>query len=394
MTGVKAGAAEAAQDVASMTSEDRPHPRTVRLFLSGDVMTGRGVDQALACPGEPELREPQISSAVAYLRLAERENGVFETPIAPAGVWEGAKTLWDRLAPDLRLMNLETAVTTSDDFADKPVCYRMNPANMPALAASGANAFALANNHILDFGPAGLADTLAALGGAGIAAAGAGLDLAEARAPAVLETGAARVLVFAIACPDSGVPTHWAAAPDRPGLALLEPSTEAAHSLATRIAERRRPGDLAVLSVHWGSNWGYEVPHAHRRFAHALIESGEVCVIHGHSSHHPRPIEVHRGRLILYGCGDFLNDYEGIQGYEAFRSQVVAGYFADLDAATGALQRLRLAPLEVRNLRLQTPRQGDAAWLAGRLSDASARFGVALHDTGDGLIEARWGAAD
>ena len=55
-----------------------------------------------------------------------------------------------------------------------------------------------------------------------------------------------------------------------------------------------------VVSVHWGANWGYEIPDAQRRFAHALIDRTNVSVIHGHSSHHPRAIDVYRDRLILY----------------------------------------------------------------------------------------------
>ena len=74
-----------------------------------------------------------------------------------------------------------------------------------------------------------------------------------------------------------------------------------------------------VASVHWGSNWGYDIPREQTVFAHRLIDEAGVDIIHGHSSHHVRAIEVYKDRLILYGCGDFLNDYEGISGYEEFR---------------------------------------------------------------------------
>lgn len=58
---------------------------------------------------------------------------------------------------------------------------------------------------------------------------------------------------------------------------------------------------------HWGGNWGYAVPAAHVRFAHGLIRAG-ADIVHGHSSHHVRPFETFDGKLILYGCGDFLDD--------------------------------------------------------------------------------------
>jgi poly-gamma-glutamate synthesis protein (capsule biosynthesis protein) len=83
--------------------------------------------------------------------------------------------------------------------------------------------------------------------------------------------------------------------------------------VAERVAAVVRTGDIVVVSIHWGPNWGYHVPSSHRRFARALIDRAGVHVIHGHSSHHPLGIEVYRNRPILYGCGDLINDYEGIR---------------------------------------------------------------------------------
>ncbi len=369
---------------------DPPERGAVRIFLCGDVMTGRGIDQALPHPGDPELREAHVRSALDYVRLAEWVSGAFPRPLAPADIWGAALDVWRRLAPDVRLINLETTVTTSDAFAPKGINYRMHPDNIPCLLASGAQACALANNHILDFGPAGLAETLDVLRRNGVRTAGAGRNLTEAREPAAVPVGRGRILVHALAAGDSGVPAGWAAGRDNAGVDRISLTEPAARDVAARIAREKKPGDLAIVSIHWGSNWGYEVPRAHRRFAHALIDSGQVSIVHGHSSHHPRPMEVYRERLILYGCGDFLNDYEGIRGYEAFRSQIVAMYFADVSAETGALRRLRLAPLEVRRFRLAEPDPTDVAWLAATLSRESRSFGVELARSGSRLLEARW----
>ena len=103
--------------------------------------------------------------------------------------------------------------------------------------------------------------------------------------------------------------------------------------VADEIGRHAKPDDLIVVSIHWGSNWGYEVPEEQRRFAHALIDRAGVSVIHGHSSHHPKAIEIYRDRLILHGCGDFLNDYEGIKGYEEDWDNLVLMYFADIQPA-------------------------------------------------------------
>jgi poly-gamma-glutamate capsule biosynthesis protein CapA/YwtB (metallophosphatase superfamily) len=118
--------------------------------------------------------------------------------------------------------------------------------------------------------------------------------------------------VFAVGSETSGIPPTWAATVNSSGVDLLPNlSDTTADDLLNRVRCRKRPGDIAVVSVHWGDNWGYEVPASHVRFAHRLLD-GEVDVIHGHSSHHPRPIDIYKNKLVLYGCGDFINDYEGI----------------------------------------------------------------------------------
>ena len=114
-------------------------------------------------------------------------------------------------------------------------------------------------------------------------------------------------------------------------------------------------------------------------------------VVHGHSSHHPRAIEVYRDRLILYGCGDFLNDYEGIRGNESFRPDLALMYFPTLDAATGRLTRLTLAPTQIRHFRANRARSEDARWLAELLSREGRAFGTQVELQPDGTLALRWG---
>ena len=159
----------------------------VRVFACGDVMPGRGLDQVLPHPGDPELREAVIRDARAYVRLAEQANGPIPRPVSYAWPWGDALPVLEDVAPDVRLINLETSVTRSADFAPgKSVHYRMSPENLPCVAAARPDACMLANNHVLDFGRAGLEDTLSALGRAGLGSAGAGRDAAGAGRPAVV----------------------------------------------------------------------------------------------------------------------------------------------------------------------------------------------------------------
>ncbi|WP_214410473.1 CapA family protein [Sphaerisporangium fuscum] len=360
----------------------------VTLFLCGDVMLGRGVDQILPHPGDPELREFHIRDARAYVRLAEEVNGPIHRPVDFTWPWGDALAALDAAAPDVRVVNLETAITRSDDFVPgKPVHYRMNPDNLQALTAAHPDACVLANNHMLDFGPQGLIETLDSLAAAGLRGVGAGRDVGEAWRPLAVPLAGRRMLIFSIGMPSSGVPPEWAATRHRPGVAFVpEPSAaEAAEAaeVASFVRAVKRPGDVAVVSVHWGSNWGYEVSREQVRFAHALVDGG-VDLVHGHSSHHPRPMEVYRGKLVMYGCGDFIDDYEGIQGYERYRDDLRLMYFAALDPETGDLTELTMTPMRARRMRLRHASADDSRWLQAVLDRISAPFGarVALEPGG------------
>jgi poly-gamma-glutamate synthesis protein (capsule biosynthesis protein) len=155
------------------------------------------------------------------------------------------------------------------------------------------------------------------------------------------------------------------------------------------ILAEKRTGDIAIASVHWGSNWGYDIPNEHRRFAHALIDDAGIDIIHGHSSHHPMAIEVYNGRPILYGCGDFLDDYEGIPGYEAFRDDLVLMYFPVLRASTGQLVRFEMVPLQLCRFRLNHPSGADRSWLHGVLDRECRRFGHHVA-SGDRCFTLEW----
>ena len=160
--------------------------------------------------------------------------------------------------------------------------------------------------------------------------------------------------------------------------------------VADEIARAKRSGDLIIVSVHWGPNWGYGIPDEQRRFAHALVDRADVSIIHGHSSHHPKAIEVYRDRLILYGCGDFLNDYEGIEGYEQYRDDLVLMSFADIDLANGDLTALEIVPLQIRHFQLIRPSKEDICWMQQTLDRESRQFGAGVALSPDGRLSLSW----
>ncbi|MGW0366697.1 CapA family protein [Streptomyces sp. NPDC002990] len=365
----------------------------ITLCLAGDVMLGRGVDQILPHPGDPALAEAYVKDARSYVELAEAANGPIPRPADFDWPWGDALKIIHRAAPDAFVLNLETGVTRSDDFAPgKGIHYRMHPDNLPCLAAARPDVCVLANNHVLDFGRRGLAETLGSLAGAGLRTAGAGRDADEARRPASvpLDSGR-RILVLSFAMPSSGVTPSWAASADRSGVDFVAGASHtAAAAVVSRIRRVKRPGDIVVASVHWGSNWGYEVPRDQVRFAHTLVDGG-ADLVHGHSSHHPRPLEVYRGKLIAYGCGDLVNDYEGITGYEQYRDDLRLLYFPALDPDTGRLGALRISPLRARRMRLWRAPPEDCRWLQGALGRISRGLGSPIAVERDGTLTLAFG---
>lgn len=366
---------------------------TITLFLCGDVMTGRGIDQILPHPGDPHIHEPYVSDARRYVDLAEEHSGQIPRPAGFSYIWGDALDELRSTAPDVRIINLETSITRSDDYwQGKGINYRMNPDNIHCITAAGIDVCSLANNHVLDWGYAGLAETIRTLHKAKIMTAGAGRDLKEAEAPAVLEVPKkGRVIVFSLGMESSGIPSNWAAAPDKPGVHLLRSlSDNSVLHMGSKVREVKRHGDIVVASIHWGGNWGYKIPLEQIEFSHRLIDGAGIDVIHGHSSHHVKGIEIYKDKPILYGCGDFINDYEGIGGYESFRGDLSLMYFVGMDPASGKLVELRMIPMQMEKFRVNRASSADAAWLRDTLNREGKSFGVRMELDGDNVLNTHW----
>jgi poly-gamma-glutamate capsule biosynthesis protein CapA/YwtB (metallophosphatase superfamily) len=356
-------------------------------------MTGRGIDQILPHPGDPLIHEPYVRDAYRYVNLAEERNGLIPDPVGFSYIWGDAIAELERVSPDVRIINLETSITSSDVYwRGKGINYRMNPANIPCLTAACIDVCSLASNHVLDWGYDGLGETLQTLEKAGIKTAGAGPDLTTAEAPAVVEAaGKGRVMVFSCGLESSGIPASWAAGENRPGVNLLPDLSERTMlGIGHRIRKIRRPGDIIVVSIHWGGNWGYAIAREQSDFAHGLIDTAGTDIIHGHSSHHVMGIEVYRDRPILYGCGDFINDYEGIGGYESFRGDLSLMYFLTMSPATGRLAGLRMIPTRMKKFRVNRALKADAEWLGQTLNREGKQFATRVVLKEDNALELRW----
>ncbi|WP_026874518.1 CapA family protein [Jiangella gansuensis] len=229
--------------------------------------------------------------------------------------------------------NVESPLTERGVPAEKAFVHRTHPDRAADLAALGIDVATLANNHVLDFGADGMADTVETLRGAGIAPVGAGHDDTAARAPAVRTTASGTAAVIGLC---AALPPGFAATADRPGVAPLRVLQQVAidpalaseqpgmapyvHTSAvvddldaacSVVAAARQTADVVVVAVHWGVPHGFAaasygvLADYQRPAGHALVEAGARLVI-GHHPHEIHPVDVHRGGLVAYSIGNFL----------------------------------------------------------------------------------------
>jgi len=198
---------------------------------------------------------------------------------------------------DITVANLEAPFSKDGQPFDKTYTYQVPSVFAGDVKASGIDVLTLANNHILDFGPAGLETTLLVLDSLGLAHCGAGKDWTEAEKEAVVSVGPWRVafLAFSMTFPDA----FWAA-DDKPGTAYPHPER-----MRACLQSLRQKVDRIVVSFHWGAELT-EVPKPYQRdFAHRAIDWGADLVI-GHHPHVLQGLELYRDRLIAYSLGNFV----------------------------------------------------------------------------------------
>jgi poly-gamma-glutamate capsule biosynthesis protein CapA/YwtB (metallophosphatase superfamily) len=322
------------------------------LALIGDVMIGRGV--------------------AAVLKNMQ-----------PQDMW--GDVLPHLLQADLRIANLECALTRhaqSWTRSWKTYHFRADPAAVRFLQAARIDACSLANNHVLDFEVRGLRDTLNALNAAGIHHAGAGLDLGEAAAPALIEMhGTTPCRVALLAFTDNQ--PDFAADARRPGTNYLEVSLDAGTQM--RVAEaigraRAQGADLVVFSNHWGANFVERPAPDFRDFARRVIELG-ADVYYGHSAHLCQGIEIHQGRPILYDTGDFIDDYAVDPVLRNDHSCLFKLMFDQR-----RLQRIELVPVKLDFAQVALAHGEDFAAIAARMEMLCAELGTTLERRANRLL--------
>ncbi|KAL6057717.1 Polyglutamate biosynthesis protein [Balamuthia mandrillaris] len=393
--------------VSSAIKQSMDKKSLFRVLAVGDVMLGRLVDGLFPTHNDdPE----HAGHAKRYLkavsggpeRLAQYKKQQYKF------VWGDTLPLFQEA--DVRVINLETSVTTHDVKNPKTFNYRMHPANLRALHEAHVDYCSLANNHTLDYCEEGLFDTIKHMNKSGIKWAGAGRNLSEARAPAIISCQDRKIAFFSF----SDHPKDWAASENKPGINYLDIYNYTKEDINmikqliqdTDKRERDKDGkglNMVVASLHWGPNYLWVPEPQFESFAHDLIDVCGVDMIHGHSSHHIQGIEIYKGKPILYGCGDFVDDYAIDPEY---RNDLGFCYFCNFHwgkhdsprhvegskeaerEEVPVVDHLRLVPTKIKlfSVTATSIPEKDKKWLETHMSSLCAKYRTKVEVKEDGSL--------
>jgi poly-gamma-glutamate capsule biosynthesis protein CapA/YwtB (metallophosphatase superfamily) len=272
--------------------------------------------------------------------------------------------------------NLEGPLTTrGKPEEDKKFVFHSPPDKVStALKNAGFNVVCLANNHMLDYGAEGLAQTIETLDAAGIQHAGAGADLGAARKPALLTINGQRIAILAYTLT---LPENFYAGMHRPGTAFAHED-----QVQEDVTAARKQADIVLVAFHWGQEGKTQLREYQTRIGHLAIDSGASAVI-GHHPHILQGIERYKDGIILYSMGNFtFGSYSG----HSTRSAI-----AQLHFRNGRLQQVQMIPLNVNNFEVQFQPQPLHGAEADAVIDTLHKLSAPLHtevrnDHGVGVV--------
>jgi poly-gamma-glutamate synthesis protein (capsule biosynthesis protein) len=322
----------------------------MNLALTGDVMLGRLVDQYV----------------------------IRNRSVRPEALWGDVLPIM--LAADRRFINLECVISSRGEEwhpHTKAFHFRAHPRALEFLRAAKIDCVMLANNHVLDFGTEALLDCLARLDSAGIARTGAGAEVNEAWAPALVEVPQGRVGILGLTDNEP----EWEAKESMPGVSyvayndrgLAEPYR--ARVIRT-LAAARRQSDLLIVSAHVGPNWGAP-SRAMQALARELIDMG-ADIYWGHSNHTPQGIEIYKGRAILYSAGDFVDDYLVDQDERNDLS-----FLFVLQGMKNRIDRIRLHPVRIEDMGVRLANEEERKFLTRTMQTKCKAFGTTMDVEGE-----------
>jgi poly-gamma-glutamate synthesis protein (capsule biosynthesis protein) len=249
------------------------------------------------------LAGPLVIQAVGDIMLG----GQWESQLAANNYFHAFENIAQELnRGDITIANLEAPLTDrGNEFEDKKFRFRVNPAAATALKKAGITTVNLANNHIMDFGPIGLADTVEALKKVDIDWVGAGDNLAQARGVQFYELRGLKVAMLGYSMT---LPTEFWASKRKAG---TMPAVE--KLMCADIAAARKEASVVVVSIHWGEEGATRLRPYQPRLARLMIDSGADVVI-GHHPHRLQGVERYKNGIVFYSLGNFAFAAKGKHG--------------------------------------------------------------------------------
>ena len=299
---------------------------------------GAALGRALAARAAERAGREVVLDAVGDIML-DRSVGASIARRGPRYPFEAVMPLF--AGSDIRFGNLELPLTERGQRARKDYTFRAPPSVVDGLTAAGFNLLTLANNHTLDFGAEGLLDTLTALDRAGIPRTGAGKNVEEAHAPALVTANGLRIAVLGyVNTPNDGV-SGWVAESMRAGPATPGVAWGTAEAVRADVAAAKAKADLVIVALHAG--WEYTGPPSpvQRELAYAAIDAGAALVLGAHP-HVLQGIEFYKGVPIAYSLGNFVFDIDDDDRRQPGMPSVLT-----------CVLRVRLGPEGVRSLEVR-----------------------------------------
>lgn len=303
---------------------------------------------------------------VGDVMLGRLVNDVLHS-MPPEAIWGDTLPLFQ--AADLRFCNLECVLADNGSPwrpETKVFHFRSDSRHIASLKVVGMDCVSNANNHALDYGDEALLEMLNLLDREHIYHAGAGINIQTASAMTVINYQTLRIgfIAFTDNEPD------WEAQANTIGVFYcpIDSKSNRAQYLFRLIEESRSQVDYLIVSAHWGGNWGYRPRSQHIAFAHSLIEKG-ADIIFGHSCHVFQGIEIYQGKVILYSCGDFLDDYRVDKLERNDQSFVFM-----LKISPVGIHRLRLFPTFIKHLQVQRAKGDLAQSIARKMQVLSEEY--------------------
>lgn len=279
-------------------------------------------------------------------------------------------------ATDFNLINLEAALTVSEEEVPKVFNFKAEPDRVEVLKLASVDVVNLANNHCLDYAESGLLETLDVLNEAEIQSVGAGRNTSEARKPLVMDVQGIKIGILGYTDNEPS----WIATAHSPGTNYVNIDEKALKRVKKEVQELKKQADVVIVTIHWGPNMRQRPPQHFKHFARELMDSG-ADIFHGHSAHIFQGVEIYHRKVIFYDTGDYVDDY-----YVDPFLRNDQSFFFTVEVTKNGVVGVRLFPTLISNCQVNLAKRSDKTHAIERMTLLSKEFHTDLMEEDDSLV--------